>query len=138
MIKYCGYDVYKCGGWTQGLCLLQALQILEGFDLRSMGLGDVRRIHLPVEALKLALADRDTYHTDPLFQDVPVQKLLERAYASERRTLVRQDRASLVRQPGDVRAGKAALDPQRDPAEHHQVARSAVVRDTTTCATVDR
>jgi gamma-glutamyltranspeptidase / glutathione hydrolase len=138
VICYRGYEVYKCGPWTQGPCLLEALQILEGFDLKSMAQGGADRIHVTVEALKLAMADRDTYYADPLFHEVPLQKLLDPKYAAERRALVHLDRASLTRRPGDALAGKAILDPARDPAEHHGVAPSMTAHDTTTCVVVDR
>ena len=58
-ITYRGFTIYKCGVWTQGPCLLQALQLLEGLDLKSSGHNSANTIHRTDEALKLALADRD-------------------------------------------------------------------------------
>ncbi len=80
-IEYRGLTVCKCGPWTQGPYLLQTLRILEKFDLKSMGHNRPDYVHALVEAMKLALADRDTYYGDPLFADVPLQKLLSPEYA---------------------------------------------------------
>jgi gamma-glutamyltranspeptidase/glutathione hydrolase len=137
-VDYRGYSVYKCGPWTQGPCLLEALQILEGIDLASMGPTSARAIHVTVEAMKLGLADRDTYYADPLFEEVPIRALLDPSYASKRRGLLDLQHASLTRRPGDPRGGKAALDPSADPAERHEPARTAAAHDTTTCVVVDR
>src|SRR5579872_5508241 len=63
-VDYHGYTVYKCGVWTQGPYLLQTLRLLEPFDLKSMGHNKPDMIHTSVEALKLALADRDVYYAD--------------------------------------------------------------------------
>ena len=81
-IEYRGHTVYKCGPWTQGPALLEALQLLEGFDLKAIGHNRPDAVHLTVEALKLALADRDVYYADPLFEDVPLAGLLAPEYAS--------------------------------------------------------
>src|SRR5262249_13890266 len=62
---YRGFTVCKCGAWTQGPYLLEALQILEGFNLKGMGHNQPQAVHTIVEALKLAMADRDTYYADP-------------------------------------------------------------------------
>ena len=86
--SYRGHDVYKCGVWTQGPYLLQTLRLLEGFDLRSMGHNRPETIHLTLEAMKLALADRDVYYADPLFVDVPIEALLSQSYTELRRPLI--------------------------------------------------
>ena len=75
-VNYRGLTVYKCGPWTQGPYLLEALQILDGFDLKAMGHNRPDAIHTIVETIKLALADRDTYYADPHFADVPLAALL--------------------------------------------------------------
>ncbi len=137
-VTYRGYTVYKCGVWTQGPCLLQALQILEGFNLSSMGRGSPQAIHTLVEAMKLAMADRDTYYADPLFADVPLADLLTPEYAAARRALIDPKHASLVRRPGDPRSGKPLLDPAADPAAGHPAPPVADARDTTTCLVADR
>jgi len=134
---YRGRTVYKCGVWTQGPCLLEALQILEGFDLKAMGRDKPETIHTIAEALQLAMADRDTYYADPLFADVPLAELLMPEYAAQRRALIDPKRASLERQPGDPRAGKPRLDPAADPAARRPAQGVADARDTTTCLVAD-
>jgi gamma-glutamyltranspeptidase/glutathione hydrolase len=109
-VDYRGYTVYKCGPWTQGPYLLQTLQLLEGFDLKQMGRNRPETIHTTVEALKLALADRDVYYADPLFAEVPLRELLSPKYAALRRALIDPKKASLEQRPGNPRAGKALLD----------------------------
>lgn len=100
--SYRGYDVYKCGPWTQGPVLLQQLNLLEGFDLAAMGHNTVEYLHTWVECAKLAFADREQYYADPDFVDVPLGMLLSKAYADERRGLVDTDRASMDLRPGGV------------------------------------
>jgi gamma-glutamyltranspeptidase / glutathione hydrolase len=128
---YRGYTVYKCGPWTQGPYLLQALQLLEGFDpadLKDRGAA----IHLGVEALKLGLADRDAWYGDPLFETIPLRELLAPRYADARRTLIDRKRASRELRPGDPRTGEPLGDPA---AVSHGDTRPA--RDTTTCLVAD-
>jgi gamma-glutamyltranspeptidase/glutathione hydrolase len=136
--EYRGRSVYKCGAWTQGPCLLEALQVLQGFDLGPLGHDSPKAAHLTVEAMKLGFADRDTYYADPLFAPVPIRELLDPAYAAKRRALVDPGHASLSRRPGDPRAGKAVLDPAADPAERRDRTAATAARDTTTCVVVDR
>lgn len=101
-VEYRGYDVYKCGPWTQGPVLLQQLNLLEGFDLASMGHNTVEYLHTWIECAKLAFADREQYYADPDFVDVPMDMLLSKEYASERRTLIDPARASMELRPGGV------------------------------------
>ncbi|PYQ32787.1 MAG: gamma-glutamyltransferase [Acidobacteria bacterium] len=90
---YKGIDVYKLTAWTQGPALLQALNILENFDLRAMGYNSARYIHTVYQAMNLAFADRDFYYGDTYVPPVePVRGLLSRDYARDRRKLVRSDR----------------------------------------------
>jgi len=100
--NYRGYDVYKCGPWTQGPVLLQQLNLLEGFDLEAMGHNTVEYLHTWIECAKLAFADREQYYADPDFVDVPLDRLLSKAYADERRGLIDPDRASIELRPGGV------------------------------------
>jgi gamma-glutamyltranspeptidase/glutathione hydrolase len=137
-VDYRGLTVYKCGPWTQGPYLLEALQILEALDLKVMGHNRVESVHTIVETLKLAMADRDTYYADPLYVDVPLESLLLPEYASKRRGLIDPKHASLERRPGDPRSGKALLDPAVDPARGHKPPSVADARDTTTCVVADR
>ena len=100
-VNYRGYTVCKCGPWTQGPFLCQTLRLLEGFDLRSMGRLSADYIHVVVEALKLAMADRDEYYGDPNFVEVPLRELFSDQYTQLRRPLVDLKRASLEARPGD-------------------------------------
>lgn len=104
MVNYRGYQVYKCGPWTQGPVFLQQLNILEGYDLVSMGHNSAQSIHTVIEAAKLAFSDRERYYGDPLFVNVPLDMLLSKEYAAERRKMIDQQRASLAYRDGDVPA----------------------------------
>lgn len=106
---YRGYQVFKAGFWTQGPAFLEALNLLEGFDLKKMGQNSVNYIHTVIEALKLAMADRDRYYGDPNFVKIPSIELLSKDYAKLRRPLIDQQRASLSQQPGDPSNMKALL-----------------------------
>lgn len=129
---YRGHAVYKCGPWTQGPYLLETLQLLEGFDLKASAQNGTDAIHLGVESMKLALADRDVYYADPLFENVPLRELLAPEYASLRRELIDRSRASLTLQPGDPRSGK----PLREQADNRRGEKSGA-NDTTTCVVAD-
>jgi len=104
---YRGYEVFKCGPWSQGPVFLQQLRLLEGYDLRALGHNTSAYIHLVTEAAKLAFADREAYYGDPTFVQVPMQELLAAEYTARRRTLIDPDRASLELRPGDPRNQKA-------------------------------
>jgi gamma-glutamyltranspeptidase/glutathione hydrolase len=93
-VDYHGHDVYKAGPWSQAPVFLQQLRLLEGFDLE----GD-DPIHAITECAKLAFADREAWYGDPDFVDVPLETLLSRAYADERRRLVGDTSAAELR-PG--------------------------------------
>ena len=110
MVEYRGYEVYKCGTWTQGPYLCQTLQMLEGFDLRKMGHLSADYIHVLVEALKLGLADRDYYYGDPRFVSVPMKQLLSQPYGDLRRGLIDMEKASLEVRPGNPVAMRALAD----------------------------
>jgi gamma-glutamyltranspeptidase / glutathione hydrolase len=100
-VNYRGYTVCKCGPWTQGPFLCQALRLLEGFDLPALGHLSADYVHVVTEAIKLAMADRDTYYGDPAFVEVPLPALLSDAYTALRRPLIDLQRASLEARPGD-------------------------------------
>ena len=106
---YRGYQVYKAGFWTQGPAMVEALNLLEGFDLQKMGHNSPSYIHTLAEALKLAMADRDRYYADPDFVKIPMAELLSKDYAKLRRPLIDERRASLAQQPGDPQNMKAVL-----------------------------
>ena len=91
--KYRDIDVYSCGPWCQGPVVPQALSLLEGFDLESMGHNSPEYIHVVAEAIKLSFADREQYYGDPKFVDVPINTLLHPDYSAERRAQIRLDQA---------------------------------------------
>jgi gamma-glutamyltranspeptidase/glutathione hydrolase len=91
---YRGFEVYKHPFGGQGPVLLEALNILENFDLKSMKLNSPEYLHTVVEALKLAYADRDTYYGDPAFVRTPGEGLLSKPYAKERAKLIDPGKAS--------------------------------------------
>jgi gamma-glutamyltranspeptidase / glutathione hydrolase len=98
-LDYRGHTVFKTGPWGQGPVFLQQLALLEGFDLAEMGIASADLAHAVVECAKLAFADREAWYGDPDFADVPLDRLLSREYADERRSLV-GERASLELRPG--------------------------------------
>lgn len=100
-VNYRGYTVYKCGTWTQGPFLCQALRLLEGFDIQGMGHLSADYVHVVIEAIKLAMADRDEYYGDPNFVDVPLAALLSDEYTALRQPLINLEQASLAARPGD-------------------------------------
>jgi len=102
-VTYRGHEIFTNRTWTQGITLLQTLNILEGFDLSGMGHNSAQAIHLQVEALKLAFADREKYVGDPAFVDVPVDGLLSMEYAALRRGLIDPNKAQAEYPPGDPR-----------------------------------
>src|SRR5262245_65676636 len=70
-VVYRGYEVYKVGFWSQGPAMLEALNLLEGYDLKAMGHNSPDYIHTVTEAIKLAFADRDRWYGEPRFVKVP-------------------------------------------------------------------
>ena len=101
-VNYKGIDVYKLQQWTQGPSMLQALNILENFDLKSMGYNSARYIHTLYQAMNLAFADRDFYYGDPYFaKDQPMKGLLSKEYAKERAKLIHPDKNDPKIGPGD-------------------------------------
>ena len=100
--SYKGIEVYKLTAWVQSPVMLQALNILENFDLKSMGYDSTRYIHTLYQAMNLAYADRDFYYGDTYSSPPPpVQGLLSKEYARERARLVRQDHNDPDARPGD-------------------------------------
>jgi gamma-glutamyltranspeptidase/glutathione hydrolase len=98
-LEACGWTVCKTGPWGQGPVLLQQLALLDGFDLHAMGLGSEAYVHTVAECAKLAFADREAWYGDPAAFDVPLDGLLDPAYARARRRLV-GEQASLELRPG--------------------------------------
>ncbi len=91
--NYRGYEVFQCPPNGQGLVTLLALNMLEGYDLKSMGHNSPEYLHLLLEALKLAFADADRYVADPDFVGIPLEQLLSKKYAESRRNLIDKNRA---------------------------------------------
>lgn len=101
-VNYKGIDVYKLQQWTQGPSMLQALNILENFDLKSMEYNSARYINTVCQAMQLAFADRDFYYGDPYFSsDQPMKGLLSKEYAKERAKLINPDKNNTKAGPGD-------------------------------------
>ena len=99
---YRGIDVYKLTTWTQGPAMLQALNILENFDLKGMGYNSSRYVNTVYQAISLAFADRDFYYGDPYFPPAePVVGLLSKEYARERAKLINPQRNDPDQAPGD-------------------------------------
>ncbi|MEJ7912541.1 MAG: gamma-glutamyltransferase [Chitinophagaceae bacterium] len=101
-VNYKGIDVYKLQQWTQGPMLLQSLNILENFDLKSMGYNSPKYIHTVYQAMSLAFADRDFYYGDPYFgPEEPMKGLLSKAYAKQRAGTILTDKNNPSIGPGD-------------------------------------
>jgi gamma-glutamyltranspeptidase/glutathione hydrolase len=93
-VNYRGYDVWELPPNTQGVAALQMLNILEPYDLKSLGFGSADYLHLFVEAKKLAFEDRARYYADPEFAKIPLKALLSKDYAAKRRALIKPDQAA--------------------------------------------
>ncbi len=91
--QYRGYKVFETAPNSQGLTALLILNLLEGYDLSSLGFQSPDHLHLTVEAKKVAFADRNHYISDPDMVKIPVAELLSKGYAAKRRSLIRMDRA---------------------------------------------
>ena len=91
--NYRGYDVWELPPNGQGIAALQILNIMEGYDVKEMGFGSSEYIHHFIEAKKLAFEDRAKYYADPAFNDLPVDKLISKEYANERRKLINDNAA---------------------------------------------
>lgn len=101
-VNYKGIEVYKLQQWTQGPALLQSLNILENFDLKSMGYNSTRYINTVYQAMSLAFADRDFYYGDPYFApEEPIKGLLDKTYARQRSALINPARNNPGIGPGD-------------------------------------
>jgi len=102
MTQYRGIEVYKLPQWSQGPAMLQALNILEGFDLKAMGYNSTRYIHTLYQTMSLAFADRDFYYGDPAFPpDEPMRGLLSKEYARQRARSINPDHNDPDIKPGD-------------------------------------
>ncbi len=146
-VDYRGWTVHKTGAWGQGPAMLQALQLLEGFDLAALDPSGDEFIHLFVEAWKLAFADREAWYGDPDFVDVPMAELLSPGYAASRRALI-GERASAELRPGTISGRTARMPHSVDRAmpvvagvgepNAQRTARGLVAADTVHVSAVDR
>ncbi len=120
---YRGYEIYKPGFWTQGPVMIEALNLLEGFDLKAMGHNSPQYLHTVVEAVKLAFADRDHYYGDPKFSKIPEEILLSKDYAAERRKLIDPEHASMEHRPGSfgTRISLPSTSATNDAGERHHL-----------------
>ena len=112
--NYRGVDVFTCGPWCQGPALLQALRLLDGFDLQEIGYNSESYVHIITEVLKLVFADRHHYYGDPLFVDVPMDILLSSDYADVRRELIDMNNAWANMPPGGDPFEMMAIGPSHD------------------------
>jgi gamma-glutamyltranspeptidase/glutathione hydrolase len=97
---YHGYRIWECPPNGQGLAALLALNILEGDDLAGMDAISVGRLHLEIEAMRLAFADTRWFVADPVTHPAPLDELLSKAYAAERRKLIDSEKATIDQQHG--------------------------------------
>jgi len=138
--SYRGYQVFSCGPWCQGPVLLQTLNILEGYDISALDHNGPHYLHLLIESLKLAFADREAFYGDPEFIDVPMEGLLSKEYATERRRLIHNSRATpgmpSPGHPHDHRRGASAGLSEQE-FEHRTGPRSPE-EDTSFVCVVDR
>jgi gamma-glutamyltranspeptidase / glutathione hydrolase len=113
--NYRGVDVYKLDTWTQGPALLQSLNLLENFDLKSMGYNSANYVHTVYQAMNLAFADRDFYYGDPYFPPAePRAGLLSKEYAKARAATMRMDRNDATAGPGDPYPYQGGTNPFAD------------------------
>ncbi|GGH81104.1 gamma-glutamyltranspeptidase/glutathione hydrolase [Filimonas zeae] len=102
MVNYKGIEVYKLQQWTQGPAMLQALNILENFDLKAMGYNSLKYIHTLYQTMSMAFADRDFYYGDPNFPPAePMKGLLSKAYAKQRAATIDTGKNDPRITPGD-------------------------------------
>jgi gamma-glutamyltranspeptidase/glutathione hydrolase len=132
---YRGNTVYKPGFWSQGPAMLELLNILEGYDIKSTSPTSADYIHRAVEAMKLVYADRDTYYGDPKFSQVPMQELLSKEYANQRRNLITA-KASMEFVPGTIH-GKVGQHPALFEMAKIKIDDALMAHDTTCVDAID-
>ena len=133
---YRGLEVYKVGFGSQGPVFLEELNLLEGYDLKSLGHNSAEYAHLIAESLKLAFADRDRYYGDPRFVKVPATELLSKDYAALRRQLIDLKTASLEQRPGDPVGRKPQAVNESKPLTGPSTIPPAERANDTTCVNV--
>ena len=137
-VNYRGYQVFKNPSASQGPTELIALNLLEGYDLKALGHNSADYLHTSVEAIKLAMADREKYLGDMDFIKIPYAGLLSKDYARDRRKLIDPAKASLDLRPGT--AEKYSANPaQLDRPFHPELNGNAShVGDTSYIAVIDK
>jgi gamma-glutamyltranspeptidase/glutathione hydrolase len=114
-VNYKGIDVYKLQQWTQGPVMLQALNMLENFDLKAMGFNSARYLHTLYQVMNLTFADRDFYYGDPYFApEEPIKGLLSKDYAKERIKAINWERNDPKAAPGDPYPFEGKVNPYTD------------------------
>ena len=114
-INYKGVDVYKLSQWTQGPMMLQALNILENFDLKAMGYNSTKYIHTLYQTMNLTFADRDFYYGDPaMAPEEPIKGLLSKEYARERAKSINGNKNDAKTSPGDPYPFEGKVNPYQD------------------------
>jgi gamma-glutamyltranspeptidase / glutathione hydrolase len=111
--NYRGYDVFELPPNGQGIATLQILNILEGFDLKSMGRNSAETLHVMIEAKKIVWADRAKFYADPEFAKIPLAGLLSKEYAAERRKLIDPNHAAKAVKAGVPPANATISQPVR-------------------------
>jgi gamma-glutamyltranspeptidase/glutathione hydrolase len=103
--NYRGYDVWELPPNSQGIAALQMLNMMEAYDVKSMGFGSADYVHLFVEAKKLAFEDRAKFYADPAFNQLPIKQLISKDYAAERRKLIDMSKSARRVMPGNPEHG---------------------------------
>ncbi len=134
-VSFHGYDVYKVGFWSQGPVMLEALNLIESYDLKTMGHNSPDYVHTLIEAIKLAFADRDRYYGDPRFVKVPGAELISKEYATMRRALIDPKAASMEQRPGDPVNKKLLAD--LISINSHEIPEAERANDTTCVNVID-
>ncbi|MGA2724691.1 MAG: gamma-glutamyltransferase [Bryobacteraceae bacterium] len=137
-IDYRGYTIYKNASATQGPAELFALKMLEGYDLKKMGLNSADYIHTSAEAIKLAMADRDAFLGDMDFIPIPYAGLLSNQYAVARRKLINPAKASLEFRPGNPAPYTPGFEPVSRPIDVNLGGDADHEGDTSYIAVVDK
>jgi gamma-glutamyltranspeptidase/glutathione hydrolase len=101
--SYRGFDVWELPPNGQGIAVLQMLNLLEAHDLKAYGHNSGPTLHLMIEAKKVVFEDRARYYADPFVNELPIDALISKPYADQRRKLIRPDRVILQADPGDAR-----------------------------------
>jgi gamma-glutamyltranspeptidase / glutathione hydrolase len=137
-LNYRGYQVYKNPSAGQGPAELFALSLLEGYNLKAMGHNSADYIHTSVEAMKLAMADRDKYLGDMDFIRIPFEGLLSETYAADRRKLISPEKASLEFRPGVAERYMKGFDVLDRPLDVIMAGGASHQGDTSYIAVVDQ